>query len=196
MDLSLLEPALAQARQTLQKDQASLLLAQASPRRSEALAESQVLPQADLDRSTRSQNTKSCSAGVKLRREDFNQVRAGLLLFPHVSADFIGRAGRLASPFERFVGCQDTRAGEYSFRNCITKRNIVWRAYTLHRREACHQSYPRIRRRLIGILLSCPFRASVFAVLAEDPCNMHVRVNPARQHRQAAQVIVHRPLDR
>jgi hypothetical protein len=29
MDLSLLEPALAQARQTLQKDQASLLLAQA-----------------------------------------------------------------------------------------------------------------------------------------------------------------------
>jgi multidrug efflux pump subunit AcrA (membrane-fusion protein) len=30
MDLSLLEPALAQARQTLQKDQASLLLAQAS----------------------------------------------------------------------------------------------------------------------------------------------------------------------
>jgi hypothetical protein len=48
--------------------------------------------------STRSQNTKSCSAGVKLRREDFNQVRAGLLLFPHVSADFIGRAGRLARP--------------------------------------------------------------------------------------------------
>ena len=46
MDLSLLEPALAQARQTLQKDQASLLLAQASLRRSEALAEPQVLPQA------------------------------------------------------------------------------------------------------------------------------------------------------
>jgi HlyD family secretion protein len=49
MDLSLLEPALAQARQTLQKDQAGLLLAQASLRRSEALAESQVLAQADLD---------------------------------------------------------------------------------------------------------------------------------------------------
>jgi HlyD family secretion protein len=49
MDLSLLEPALVQARQTLQKDQASLLLAQASLKRSQALAESQVLAQADLD---------------------------------------------------------------------------------------------------------------------------------------------------
>jgi HlyD family secretion protein len=49
MDLSLLEPPLAQARQTLQKDQASLLLAQASLKRSQALAESQVLAQADLD---------------------------------------------------------------------------------------------------------------------------------------------------
>jgi len=49
MDLSLLEPVLAQARQTLQKDQASLLLAQASLKRSEALAAAQVLAQADLD---------------------------------------------------------------------------------------------------------------------------------------------------
>jgi HlyD family secretion protein len=49
MDLSLLEPALAQSRQTLQKDQASLLLSAASLERSEALAEAQVLAQADLD---------------------------------------------------------------------------------------------------------------------------------------------------
>jgi len=49
MDLSLLEPPLAQARQTLQKDQASLLLAQASLKRSDALAAAQVLAQADLD---------------------------------------------------------------------------------------------------------------------------------------------------
>jgi HlyD family secretion protein len=49
MDLSLLEPALAQSRQTLQKDQASLLLAEASLKRSEALAAAQVLAQADLD---------------------------------------------------------------------------------------------------------------------------------------------------
>lgn len=49
MDLSLLEPALAQARQTLQKDQASLLLAEVSLKRSEALAAAQVLAQADLD---------------------------------------------------------------------------------------------------------------------------------------------------
>ena len=49
MDLSLLNPALAQARQTLQKDEASLLLAQASLKRAEALAAAQVLAQADLD---------------------------------------------------------------------------------------------------------------------------------------------------
>ena len=49
MDLSLLNPALAQARQALQKDEASVLLAQASLKRAEALAAAQVLAQADLD---------------------------------------------------------------------------------------------------------------------------------------------------
>jgi HlyD family secretion protein len=49
MDLSLLEPVVAQARQTLQKDQANLLLAQASLHRAEALTEAQVMAQADLD---------------------------------------------------------------------------------------------------------------------------------------------------
>src|ERR1700687_562288 len=43
MDLSLLEPVVAQARQTLQKDQATLLLAQASLRRAEALATAQIM---------------------------------------------------------------------------------------------------------------------------------------------------------
>src|SRR5579859_7091029 len=49
MDLRLLEPALAQAQQTLQKDQSTLALAQASLHRAEALASAQVLAQADLD---------------------------------------------------------------------------------------------------------------------------------------------------
>jgi HlyD family secretion protein len=49
MDLSLLEPALAQARETLQKDQANLVLAQASLHRAQALFEAQVLAQVDLD---------------------------------------------------------------------------------------------------------------------------------------------------
>jgi HlyD family secretion protein len=49
MDLSLLEPVVAQARQTLQKDQATLLLAQASLRRAEALAAAQIMAPADLD---------------------------------------------------------------------------------------------------------------------------------------------------
>ena len=49
MDLSLLEPLVVQARETLQKDQASLLLAQASLHRAQALFDSQVLAQVDLD---------------------------------------------------------------------------------------------------------------------------------------------------
>jgi HlyD family secretion protein len=49
MDLSLLEPGLVQARETLQKDQASLLLAQASLHRAQALFDAQVLAQVDLD---------------------------------------------------------------------------------------------------------------------------------------------------
>ena len=49
MDLTLLEPVVAQARQTLQKDQATLLLAQASLSRAQALAEAQIMAQADLD---------------------------------------------------------------------------------------------------------------------------------------------------
>jgi RND family efflux transporter MFP subunit len=49
MDLSLLEPVVAQARQTLQKDQATLLFAQASLRRAEALATAQIMAPADLD---------------------------------------------------------------------------------------------------------------------------------------------------
>jgi HlyD family secretion protein len=49
MDLSLLEPVVAQARQTLQTDHATLLLAQASLRRAEALATAQIMAPADLD---------------------------------------------------------------------------------------------------------------------------------------------------
>jgi HlyD family secretion protein len=49
MDLRLLDPALAEARQALQKDQASLALAEASLHRSQALAAAQVLAQVDLE---------------------------------------------------------------------------------------------------------------------------------------------------
>jgi HlyD family secretion protein len=49
MDLRLLEPALAQARQALEKDQASLALAEASLHRAQALAAARVLAQVDLE---------------------------------------------------------------------------------------------------------------------------------------------------
>ncbi len=49
MDLRLLEPALAEARQALKKDQASLALAEASLHRAQALAAAQVLAQVDLE---------------------------------------------------------------------------------------------------------------------------------------------------
>ena len=49
MDVRLLQPALAEARQTLQKDQASLALAEASLHRAQALAAAQVLAQVDLE---------------------------------------------------------------------------------------------------------------------------------------------------
>lgn len=49
MDLRLLEPALAQARQGLEKDQASLALAEASLHRAQALAAAQVLAHVDLE---------------------------------------------------------------------------------------------------------------------------------------------------
>jgi HlyD family secretion protein len=49
MDVRLLQPALAEARQTLQKDQASLMLAEASLHRAQALAAAQVLAQVDLE---------------------------------------------------------------------------------------------------------------------------------------------------
>lgn len=49
MDLRLLEPALAQARQTFEKDQASLALAEASLHRAQSLAAAQVLAQVDLE---------------------------------------------------------------------------------------------------------------------------------------------------
>lgn len=49
MDLRLLEPALAQTRQTLEKDQASLALAEASLHRAQALAAAQVLAKVDLE---------------------------------------------------------------------------------------------------------------------------------------------------
>lgn len=48
---------------------------------------------------------------------------------------------------------------------------------------------------LVCILLCCPFRTRVLSILAEDPRDVYVRVDPARQHRQAAQVIIHPPLD-
>lgn len=49
MDLRLLEPVLAEARQALQKDQANLALAEASRHRAQALAAAQVLAQVDLE---------------------------------------------------------------------------------------------------------------------------------------------------
>jgi HlyD family secretion protein len=49
MDLRLLEPALAEARQAVEKDQASLALAEASLHRARALAAAQVLAQVDLE---------------------------------------------------------------------------------------------------------------------------------------------------
>jgi HlyD family secretion protein len=49
MDVRLLEPALAEARQTFQKDQANLALAEASLHRSQALAAAQVLAEVDLE---------------------------------------------------------------------------------------------------------------------------------------------------
>jgi HlyD family secretion protein len=49
MDVRLLQPALAEARQTLQKDQAGLALAEASLHRAQALAAAQVLAQVDLE---------------------------------------------------------------------------------------------------------------------------------------------------
>jgi HlyD family secretion protein len=51
MDLRLLAPARAEAMQTLQKDQASLALAEASLHRAQALAAAQVLARADLETS-------------------------------------------------------------------------------------------------------------------------------------------------
>ncbi len=49
MDVRLLQPALAEAQQTLQKDQAGLALAEASLHRAQALAAAQVLAQVDLE---------------------------------------------------------------------------------------------------------------------------------------------------
>jgi RND family efflux transporter MFP subunit len=49
MDLRLLEPALAEARQALEKDRASLALAEASLHRAQALASAQVLAKADFE---------------------------------------------------------------------------------------------------------------------------------------------------
>src|SRR5438445_8418704 len=49
MDLRLLEPALAQTRQALEKDRASLALAEASLHRAQALAAAQVLAKVDLE---------------------------------------------------------------------------------------------------------------------------------------------------
>jgi len=66
MDLSLLEPVVAQARETLQKDQASLLLAQASLHRAQALFDAQVLAQADLD-------TARASYGALLHQTEADQ---------------------------------------------------------------------------------------------------------------------------
>jgi HlyD family secretion protein len=84
MDLRLLEPTLAQARQMLQKDESSLVLAQASLHRAEALASAQVLAQADLDTARANHDslrhqTEADSGAVTLAEE---QIRRAKLLSP------------------------------------------------------------------------------------------------------------------
>lgn len=79
MDLRLLEPALAEAHQALEKDQASLALAEASLHRAQALAAAQVLAQVDLE--TAEANYKSIlhqaeadRAAVALAEEQINRA--------------------------------------------------------------------------------------------------------------------------
>ena len=92
----------------------------------------------------------------------------------------------LALPFERFNRRQDARTRDDPFCNSIAKRNVVRRTHALHGREACHQRQPRIRCRLVCILLCCPFRTRVFSILAEDPRDVYLRVDPARQQKSAS----------
>jgi HlyD family secretion protein len=79
MDLSLLEPVVAQARQTLQKDQATLLLAQASLRRAESLAAAQIMAPADLDSARANDQallhlTEADQGAVALAEEQINRA--------------------------------------------------------------------------------------------------------------------------
>jgi len=79
MDLSLLEPVVAQARQTLQKDQATLLLAQASLRRAEVLTTAQIMAPADLDSARANQEalvhlTKADQGAVELAEEQIHRA--------------------------------------------------------------------------------------------------------------------------
>ncbi len=107
MDLSLLEPVLAEARQTLQKDQASLLLAQASLKRSEALAAAQVLAQADLDSAranydgllhlTKADEGAIAQAEEQIRRASLRSPIKGIViaLYVHVG-EMLGSATAVA----------------------------------------------------------------------------------------------------
>jgi len=79
MDLRLLEPALAQARQALQKDQASLALAEASLHRAQSLAAAQVLAQVDLETAEANyksilHQTEADRSAVALAEEQINRA--------------------------------------------------------------------------------------------------------------------------
>jgi len=80
MDLRLLEPALGEARQALQKDQAGVALSEASLHRAQALAAAQVLAKADLE--TAEANYKSLlhqseadRDGVALAEEQISRAK-------------------------------------------------------------------------------------------------------------------------
>ncbi len=79
MDLRLLEPALAQARQALEKDQAGLALAEASLHRAQSLAAAQVLAQVDLETAEANyksilHQTEADRGAVALAEEQINRA--------------------------------------------------------------------------------------------------------------------------
>src|SRR5215469_6532534 len=98
------------------------------------------------------------------RSKDLDYVRTSFLLLAHELSDFFRRAGLLTFPYERLQGSEDTRTGQQSLCDSVTQRNIIGRSYTT------------------GIL----------SVLAEYPGDVHVCVNPARQHCETVEIVVHR----
>jgi hypothetical protein len=123
---------------------------------------------------------------LAVRREDLDQVRALFLALAHQGSQLLG--GRGAGALDPRERSQRPWTRKAVIANRVAQRHVGESADGLHRGEACHQRFPRggrhPRRRLQQRLGLGGNAAGTIEVGIE----VHVGIDPTRQHRVSAKV--------